>query len=134
MAEKELIQFEGFLRHGPHVPHGIKFGDLIFFSAIRPPKPDGTLADTPEEQAEDLFANLQRLMEGVGGTLQDVLHVQVFVGDAAYIRPMNQVWYRLFPMETNPTARQVIQGGPHGGGTTEMYSISVTAANPDAKK
>ena len=41
MAEKELVQFDGFLKHGPTVPHGVKFGDFVFFSAIRPPKPDG---------------------------------------------------------------------------------------------
>ena len=134
MPKKELVNFEGFLRHGPNVPHGVKFGDFVFFSAIRPPKPDGSYATTPEEQAEDVFANLTRLMEGLGGTLDDVLHVQVFVGDAAYIRPMNQVWYRLFPMETNPAARQVIQAAPHGGATNEMYSLSVIARNPDSAK
>jgi len=114
------------------VPHGVKFGDFVFFSAIRPPKPDGTYGDTPEEQAEDVFANLQRLMESLGGSLADVLHVQVFLGDPAYTRPMNQVWYRLFPMDTNPAARQVIQAAPHGGATKEMYSLSVIARNPSA--
>jgi enamine deaminase RidA (YjgF/YER057c/UK114 family) len=130
MTEKEVFHFDGVLRHGPNVPHGIKFGEFVFFSAIRPPKPDGTLASTPEEQAEDLFENLRILMEKIGGTLQDVLHVQVFCGEASYIRPMNQVWYRLFPMESNPAARQVIQAGAHGGATAEMYSISVIARNP----
>src|SRR5260370_4173748 len=127
MPEKELVQFEGFLKHGPNVPHGVKFGDLVFFSAIRPPRPDGSYGATAEEQAEDVFASLLRLMEGLGGDLNDVLHVQVFVGEPSYIRPMNQVWYRLFPMETNPTARQVIQAAPHGGATNEMYSLSVIA-------
>jgi enamine deaminase RidA (YjgF/YER057c/UK114 family) len=130
MPEKELVHFEGFLRHGPNVPHGIKYNGLFFSSAIRPPKPDGSLAETPEEQAEDLFENLRRIMEGMGATLQDVLSVQVFVGDASYIRPMNQVWYRLFPMDSNPAARQVIQAGAHGGATTEMYSIQVIARVP----
>lgn len=133
MAEKELINFDGFLKHGPHVPHGVKCGDLVFFSAIRPPKPDGSLADTPLEQAEDTFANLQRLMEGIGGSLLDVLQVQVSVGDPSHIRPMNEVWYRLFPMDSNPTARQVIQAGAHGGGTAQMYSLFVIARNPDSR-
>src|SRR3954447_8145245 len=133
MPEKELVQFDGFLKHGPHVPHGVKWGDMIFFSAIRPPKPDGSYGETPEEQAEDAFANLQRLMEGLGGGLDDVLHVQVFVADPAYIRPLNTVWYRLFPMESNPTARQVIQAAPHGGATKEMYSLSVIARTPVPK-
>jgi enamine deaminase RidA (YjgF/YER057c/UK114 family) len=132
MPDKEVFHFEGILRHGPHVPHGVRYGGLVFFSAIRPPKPDGTLAETPEEQAEDLFENLRLLMEGLGGSLQDVLSVQVFVGDPAHIRPMNQVWYRLFPMDSNPAARQVIQAGAHGGATREMYSIQVIARDPAA--
>ncbi len=133
MPKKELIQFEGFLRHGPNVPHGVRFGNLVFFSAIRPPKPDGTVAETPEEQAEDAFSNLQRLMEGLGGSLRDVLSVQVFLGDSAHIRPMNAVWDRLFAKNENPAARIVIQAGAHGGATREMFSLSVIARNPGAE-
>src|SRR5687768_11647269 len=120
------------MAHNPDVPHGVKFGDFVFFSAIRPPKPDGKLAETPLEQAEDVFANLHRLMDGLGGSLDDVLQVIVYVADASYVGPMNQVWAKLFPRATNPTARQVIQGGPHGGavGPTnkEFYSLNVIAA------
>ncbi|MGE3301904.1 MAG: RidA family protein [Hyphomonadaceae bacterium] len=131
-AKKEAFHFDDVLKHGPHVPHGLRYGGLIYFSAIRPPRPDGTLRATPEEQAEDLFENLRILMEKVGGTLDDVLHVQVFCGEPSYVMPMNQVWYKLFPMDKNPAARQVIQAGAHGGATKEMYSINVTARDPKA--
>ena len=130
MIEKEAFRFDGFLRHGKDVPHGVKFGDFVFFSAIRPPKPDGTLGETPEEQAEDMFLNLERLMESLGGSLNDVLHAQIFCGDGSYVRPLNQAWYKRFPEESNPAARQLIQAGAHGGATTEMFSMMVIARNP----
>ena len=133
MAEKELVQFDGFLKHCPNVPHGVKFGDFVFFSAIRPPKPDGSVADAPAEQAADTFANLTRLMEGLGGTLDDVLHVQVALPGPEYIAPMNAVWAELFPIDSNPCARQVIQAGAHGGATGELYSLNVIARNPDTR-
>ena len=131
MPKKELIQFEGFMPHGPNVPHGIRVGDFLYYSAIRPAKPDGTTDDTPEGQARQAFENLRRLLEGHGATFNDVVKVRVYVTDMSYVRPMNQVWYEHFPMETNPAARIVI--GVNGlPGQNTMISLDVTAQVPGA--
>ena len=128
MPKKELIQIDGVLAHGPNVPHGVKVGNLLFYSAIRPNRADDSIADTPEQQAEDVFENLRKLLAGHGATYADVIKVQVFVTDMANVRPMNQVWYRHFPSETNPTARIVIgvQALPHRA----LMSLDVIAQMP----
>ena len=129
MPEKELIQFEGFMPHGPNVPHGVKVGNMLYYSDIRRAKPDGTTDDTLEGQAEQVFDNLRRLLEGHGATFQDVIKVEVFVTDMAYVRPMNQVWYRHFPSDSNPAARIVIGVNALPGQGT-MLSLDVIAQMP----
>ena len=131
MPQKEVIQFEGFMPHGPNVPHGVKVGATLYYSAIRPARPDGSTADTIDEQVEQVFANLGRLLEGHGATYRDVVKVQVFVTSMDYVRPMNQVWYRLFPSDSNPAARIVI-GVAGLPGSNTMLSLDVIAQTPGA--
>ncbi len=126
MAEKELLQYEGFMPHGPNVPHGVRVGNTIEYSAIRPARPDRTTADTPEEQARDAFANMKRLLDEEGLTWKNIVKVRVYVTKQEYIRPMNEVWYEHFPSDSNPAARVVI-GAAFLAGENTMMTLDATA-------
>jgi 2-iminobutanoate/2-iminopropanoate deaminase len=131
MPKKELIHYDDFMPHGPNVPHGIKVGNMLMYSAIRPAKPDRSTDDNPEAQARQAFENLRMLLEREGATFSDVVKVRVYVTDPSYVREMNKVWYEHFPIETNPAARIVI-GAPFLPGENTMISLDVTAQIPGA--
>ncbi|MBM3939711.1 MAG: RidA family protein [SAR202 cluster bacterium] len=129
MAAKQLLNYAGFMPHGPNVPHGIRRGDTIDYSAIRPAKPDRTTDPDPGKQAEQAFENLRLLLEKEGLGFDAVTKVRVYVTKPEYIGPMNQVWYKHFPMETNPAARIVIGAAFLPGDDTKI-SLDVTAHAP----
>lgn len=130
MPTKQLLNYQGFMPHGPNVPHGVRVGNEINYSAIRPAKPDRTTDTEPAKQAEQAFENLRMLLEKEGLTFKDVTKVRVYVTKPEYIGPMNQVWYKHFPMESNPAARVVI-GAAFLAGDTTMMTLDVTAQVPE---
>ena len=49
-----------------------------------------------EEQAEQIFANINAIVETAGGTLNDVVKLSVFVTDMANFEAINNVMMTLF--------------------------------------
>ncbi|WP_283133887.1 RidA family protein [Rhizohabitans arisaemae] len=56
-------------------------GSLLFVSGIIGMTPDGKLAPDLLTQADTAFANLEKVMVSAGGTLRDIVKVNVFVGE-----------------------------------------------------
>lgn len=56
-------------------------GSLLFVSGIMGFRPDGTIPATIVEQAEVAFDNLREVLHAAGGTMADIVKVNVFVGD-----------------------------------------------------
>lgn len=54
-------------------------GSLLFVSGIIGYRPDGSMPSDAVEQAEVAFTNLQRVLEAAGGTLRDIVKVNVFI-------------------------------------------------------
>ena len=125
MATKELIVHEGFMPHGPNVPHGVKVGSVIEYSAIRPARPDRTTGETMEEQAQDVFANFERLLELDGLTWKDVVKVRVYVTKMEMIRAVNEVWGQKFPPDIRPA--RVVIGAAFLAGENTMTTFDATA-------
>ena len=123
---KELVNQSGFMPHGPNVPHGVRVGDVIEYSAIRPARPDASTDPDIAAQAEQAFENLRLLLEKEGLDFKAVVKVRVYVTKPEYIQAMNQVWYRHFPMDSNPAARIVIGAAFLPGPDTKL-SLDVTA-------
>ena len=126
MAAKQLVNYTGFMPHGPNVPHGVRVGDVIEYSAIRPAKADASTDPDIAQQAEQAFENLRMLLEKEGLDFRAVTKVRVYVTKPEYIAAMNQVWYRHFPIDSNPAARIVIGAAFLPGNDTKL-SLDVTA-------
>ena len=125
MAKKELIVHEGFMPHGPNVPHAVKVGNVIEYSAIRPARPDRTTGETMEEQAQDVFANFERLLTEDGLTWKDVVKVRVYVTKQEMIRAVNDVWATKFPADIRPA--RVVIGAAFLAGENTMTTFDATA-------
>ena len=125
MATKQLIVHEGFMPHGPNVPHGVKVDSVIEYSAIRPARPDRTVGETMEEQAHDVFANFERLLELDGLTWKDVVKVRVYVTKQEMIGAVNAIWGEKFPADIRPA--RVVIGAAFLAGENTMTTFDATA-------
>ncbi len=61
-------------------------------------------------QTRQVLTTIQSIIEGAGGTLEDVAFNHIFLRDLADWPAMNEVYVEFFPGDT-PPARYVVQAG-----------------------
>lgn len=75
----------------------VKKGDLVLTVQIPTCPQTGKLVDGGiEAQSRQVFANLKQAMEAAGGSLADVMLVQVYIVDSADWASMHKVWSETF--------------------------------------
>lgn len=83
MSHKEYITPDTV--HAPtwQFNHAVKVngGSLLFVSGMVGYRTDGTMPRGLVEQAEVAFENLQRVLEAAGGSVEDIVKVNVYVGE-----------------------------------------------------
>ena len=112
MAKRQSIEIPNVPLHRQPFPAAVRKGNMIFSSAV--PGMDRTTKKVPDDakaQIRNAFDNVKTLIENAGGTMEDIVKVQVFLKDRE-MRPMvNEVWEKLFPDEHSRPVRHTI-GGP----------------------
>ncbi|HVB01459.1 MAG TPA: RidA family protein [Acidimicrobiales bacterium] len=63
------------------------------------------LAETAEEQFAHAFANVQKIADDAGLTLDEIGRITVFTPDASYRPLINEPWLKLFPTENRPARK-----------------------------
>jgi len=99
--------------HPAPIPNGARIGNILYSSAI-----SGGRAEDPQEQANQLFANIRRFMEVAGGSPDNIIHMNVMLRDDKYREYINGPWEAMFPDPHNRPARhalKVIGGVPPPG-------------------
>jgi 2-iminobutanoate/2-iminopropanoate deaminase len=110
---------------GPY-SHAILTGDTLFTSGQVPLVPEtGKLAgDTIEEQAAQVFANLENVLAAAGMDFSNVVKTTVFLTDLGDFAPMNAIYATHFP--SAPPARSCVQVAKlPAGAKMEMELIAV---------
>ena len=111
MAEKAVVS----TKHAPAPFEGapysqaIRAGDLVLVSgqlALAPGSHE-MVADTIEEQTEQVFRNLRAILEEAGSSLERIVKTTVYLTDLANFQGMNEV-YRTQVGE-NPPARATLE-------------------------
>ena len=97
----------GRYSHGVEVPPASRF---VFVSGQLGVKPDDTVPDDVEEQAEICFANVAVILADAGMTLDDVVHVRAFVTDRAYMKPYMAVRDRLVGTPAPASTLMIVSG------------------------
>ncbi len=85
MASKEYINPDGMYGATWQFNQAVRIrgGDLLFVSGIVGLAPDGSIAtDDIVEQSQVAFENLSMVLEEAGGSLADVIKVNVYVGES----------------------------------------------------
>ena len=96
---KRIIQPEkGAAPKGPYAPGIVVDGTTLYVSAQGPFDPEtGEVVGTSfEEQAEQVFENLNVIVEDAGGSLGDVVKLTVFITDWAHFGALNEICLRWF--------------------------------------
>jgi 2-iminobutanoate/2-iminopropanoate deaminase len=75
---------------GPYSP-AVRAGDFLFISGQVPPNP-GDIGD----ETRQVLENLQRILEGCGASLADVVKCSVFLADGKDFASMNEVYAEFF--------------------------------------
>jgi 2-iminobutanoate/2-iminopropanoate deaminase len=101
---------------GPYSPAVIASGRMLYVASQGPVDPaTGAIVGggSFEAEARQTLSNLQRVVEGSGGSLANAVKVTVFLRDFATFAAFNEVYVSFFP-EPRP-ARTTIQSNiPYG--------------------
>src|SRR5688500_10529761 len=90
---------------GPYSP-GIMAGDYLYVSGQGAAKPEGGFPTSAEEQTAQCLANVRRIVEAAGLTMEHIVYAQVYLKDIGANADMNRAWTKVFPK--NPPARAVL--------------------------
>ncbi len=113
--------------------YGVKAGGFLFLSAVRGTLPnDGGVPPELEEQARQLFRNIEGTLKASGATMDDVVKIAVYMLDLEHDRPVfNKAWKEYF--NDQPPARFAVQvAGLGNPGDGSRFLCDVTALAPVA--
>ena len=103
---------------GPGLPPGFPFSlaseanGILFISGMPALDAAGKFAaGTFEEEADRAWANVAAIAEAGGYTADDLLYVQVVLGDIGNYSDINDWWRRRFPDPARAPARLTYQAG-----------------------
>ena len=105
MAKRQSIDLD-YMAHGAPIPMGSKIGNVVYSSAIG--GYSESLGKTPEDaegQAKAIFENIRNFMKAAGGTVDDIIKVQVLFKEGTSLESINKEWLAMFPDEHSRPAR-----------------------------
>ncbi len=93
--------------------HGVKVkanAEMIFCSGQLGIAPDASVPEDAGTQAELCFENIRRILRDGGMELSDVVRINAYVTDRAYMRPYMDVRNRLFPQPAPASTLMIVSG------------------------
>lgn len=117
---------DGVSRPGGHYSHAVVANGLVFVSGQLPITAAGEkLADAPfEEQARQVLANVQAILEGCGSRIEDLLQVRVYVDGIENWPAFNAV-YAAWAGAHRPARAVVPVPGLHHGLKVEVEAVAL---------
>src|SRR6185295_4299627 len=79
---------------GPYSP-GILAGDYLYVSGQGAAKADGTFPASAEEQIAQCLANVRRIVEGAGLTMEHIVYTQVYLKDLRAADAIDPAWRKV---------------------------------------
>lgn len=95
---RRSVEVEGLHHGGQPFPMASVVGNLVQTSAIHAMNPrDGSFASTAGEQVAQAFENVGLVMAAAGGSMEDVIGVEVLLADGGMREMVNRYWVEVFP-------------------------------------
>jgi 2-iminobutanoate/2-iminopropanoate deaminase len=106
---KKVVETDKYPRaRGPY-SQAVVADQFIFLSGVGPQDPKTNIKTSGgiTEQTKQVLSNIRGLLEDVGGSMEDVVKVSVFLNDINDFAPMNKVYETFFAHD--PPARMCAQ-------------------------
>lgn len=101
----------------------VQVGDLVFLSGQIPLVPETmTLKKGFAEQTHQVFKNLKAVVEAAGGTMDQIVKVNIFVMDLDNFATLNEIMAEYFSQPYPARAAVQVSGLPKGA-QVEMEAI-----------
>ena len=124
MARREVIELEGFA-HGNPIPVAVKIGNMVYSGAVAGTDEHGVTSPDPAVQIEQVFKNVQRIVEKAGGSAADIAKLDVKLRDMSHRPIVNVHWLAMFPDEHDRPARHTTQGELPGTLAIQVELVAV---------
>jgi 2-iminobutanoate/2-iminopropanoate deaminase len=115
------------LQHENPIPMGCIIGPFMMSSGIFGMEP-GTRKTPPdiESQCKLMFANVRRVMEAAGGSVEDIIKMVVWAKDKAFKEAVNKEWLTMFPdPHCRPARHTMLYSGFSGDTLVQCEIIAV---------
>ena len=130
MSAVEYVNPAGVAKPGGHYSHATIANGFVFVAGQLPITQAGEkLADaTFEDQARQVLANVQAILEGCGSGIDQLVQVRVYVDDIANWPKFNEV-YNAWAGASKP-ARAVVPTAPlHYGFKVEVEAVALVGSD-----
>ena len=114
---------------GPY-SQAVRVGDLVFLSgqiALVPETMD-LVSDDIEKQARQIFKNLSAVAAAAGGSLQDLVKVNVYLTDLSHFQTINRVMEEFFVAPYPARAAVGVADLPRGA-VVEVEAVMAVPVN-----
>jgi len=127
MAKRRTVIKVPGLTHRTPISLGAKVGNIVHSAPIYGLDVEQhVLPADPAEQAAHMFKNIRRFMEAAGGTIDDIVHVQLFLKDFKYRDAVDVEWVKMWPDEDDrPSRHAVSEPEIRGGGA--IFGVEIMA-------
>ena len=116
MANRSSINVPGGGHRGGAVPMGSKVGNVVYSSGISARSTmGGELPEDLDQQAQNMFRNMNAFMELAGGTMDDIVFVMLLLNDRESRQYIDKHWALAFPDAASRPARHVLETALGGG-------------------
>lgn len=103
---RRSIEVEGFHHGGAPIPAACRVGPLIMTGGVYGIDPEtGVVPDDVDEQARLMFANVSRILQAAGASLDDLVKMTVWVKVSEARAAVNVQWLAAFPDPESRPAR-----------------------------
>ena len=130
MARRQSIYVEGFGHKNP-IPAACRLGNVVTSGIIYGlDVATGKPADGLQRQCALMFEHVRAIVEAAGGTLDDIVKLNVWMTDRSQRQAINDAWLALFPDPDTRPARQTMQGVLTPGILVQCDFLAVVDASP----
>ncbi|HUZ76794.1 MAG TPA: Rid family hydrolase [Chloroflexota bacterium] len=121
MARRQVIEVAG-LSHGNNpIPVAVRMGSSLVTGGINPvDRQTGKVPEDAVAQIAAAFANAKAIVEAGGGTMADILKVDVRLKDMAQRDALNAEWLKHFPDVHDRPVRHTSQAAMQGASVIQI--------------
>jgi 2-iminobutanoate/2-iminopropanoate deaminase len=122
---RHSVYLEGFGHKNP-IPAACRIGDLIWSGSIQGTDPaTGEYGATLEEQSRLMFAQVRRIAQAAGASVDDIIKMTVWMKDRTQRAALNGPWLEMFPDPQSRPARHTMNADLDGAKLVECEFIAV---------